>query len=309
MSATPRYLGLDLGGTNIKVAVLEATPGEAQPFAVVGTDSGRTYAELGPARVVDRLTEVGRAALDRWGPVVAGAVGVPGLFDSDAGTIELFPNLPGPWHGQPVRDPLSDRLGVPFAIINDAKAFTLAETRLGAARGCSTVVSFVLGTGIGGGLVVDGRLRFGPHGRAGEVGHQVVIPDGPLCGCGNRGCLEAVATAAPFALMAGRASPAEAVAAAAAGDVRALRAVEVVADYLGLAIGNVVTLLVPERVVIGGGIAEAGELLLGPIREAVTRHQKIVPPAWFQVVSAELGPLAGAVGAALWAAEAVGYAA
>lgn len=299
-----RYLGLDLGGTNIKVVVLEAAPaGAERPFVIVGSDSSKTHAERGPDGVVDRLTEVGRDAIARWGPVAAAAIGVPGLFDSGTGAIALFPNLPGPWPGHPVRDPLAERLGVPFAIINDARAFTLAEARLGAARGCSTVACFVLGTGIGGGLMVHGRLLFGPHGRAGELGHQIVVPDGPLCGCGNRGCLEAVATAAPFALMAAQPTPAAAVAAARDGDVRALRAIEVVADYLGLGIANVITMVVPERVVIGGGIAEAGDLLLGRIKDAVHRHQVLVPPDWYDVVHAELGPFAGAVGAALWAVE------
>ena len=131
------------------------------------------------------------------GPVVGAAIGVPGLFDDRTGSIELFPNLPGDWTGVPMAGPLGSALGVPTSIINDARAFTLAESRLGAAAGCDTVAALVLGTGIGGGIVVGGRLHFGRMGRAGEFAHQVIAPDGPPCGvrqprlprsaCGLRG--------------------------------------------------------------------------------------------------------------------------
>jgi glucokinase len=197
VSGVDRYLGLDLGGTNIKVAVVGA--GDDGRLEVIATDSGPTEASGGPSRVLARLTEIGRDAIARWGPVKGAGIGVPGLFDQATGVIELFPNLPGPWAGQAMVGPLTAALGVPLAIINDARAFTLAETRMGAARGCSTVVCLVLGTGVGGGVVVDGRLRFGPHGRAGEIGHQVVVADGPRCGCGNHGCVEAVASAGAIA--------------------------------------------------------------------------------------------------------------
>ncbi|HEY8093641.1 MAG TPA: ROK family protein, partial [Acidimicrobiales bacterium] len=260
-----RYLGLDLGGTNIKVAVIEAADDGA--LEVVGRDSGPTEAAGGPSLVIDRLCELGRGAVARWGPVEGAGVGVPGLYDQVSGRIELFPNLPGPWAGQAVVAPLTAGLGMPVAIINDARAFTLAETRMGAARGCSTVVCLVLGTGVGGGVVVDGRLRLGPHGRAGEIGHQVVVVDGPACGCGNRGCVEAVASAGALAELGGRKTAAEVFTAAARGDERACAAVRAVAGHLALGIANMVTVLVPERVVIGGGIAGAGDLLLEPIRQ------------------------------------------
>jgi glucokinase len=294
-----RWLGLDLGGTNIKFTVLDI----ATEPRVVGKGAIRTLAEQGPDVVIERLAEAGRLAGERWGPVDAGGVGVPGLFDSETGRIELFPNLPGPWPGTSLRDPLTAALRVPMAIVNDCRAFTLAESRMGAAAGCSTVLCLALGTGVGGGVVVDGRLRLGPHGRAGEIGHQVVVVDGPRCGCGNRGCVEAVANAAALAELGGQPTAEEVFVAARRGDERALAAIQTVAGHLGHGIANMITVLIPERVVIGGGLVEAGDLLLEPLRAEVRRRCVLIPPAWYEIVPAELGPFAGAIGAALWAKE------
>lgn len=295
-----RWLGLDLGGTNIKLTVL-ADDGES--VAVVGRDVTSTSAAHGPGAVIARLIDAGREAIGRWGPVDGGAVGVPGLFDAERGEILLFPNLPGPWPGRPIVAPLADALGVPMTIINDARAFTLAEARLGAAAGCPTVVCLVLGTGIGGGVVIDGKLHFGRHGRAGEIAHQIVVVDGPPCGCGNRGCLEAVATSGALARLAERARVEEVFSAARSGDERALAAIATVADHIGVAIANMITVLVPDRIVIGGGVAGAGDTLLEPIRAAVRRHSVLVPSDWYEVVPAALGADAGAIGAALWARD------
>jgi glucokinase len=294
-----RCLGLDLGGTNIKFTVLDV----ATEPRVVGKGAIPTLAEQGPDVVIERLAEAGRLADERWGPLDAGGVGVPGLFDSETGRIELFPNLPGPWPGTSLRDPLTAALRVPMAIVNDCRAFTLAESRIGAAAGCSTVLCLALGTGVGGGLVVDGRLRLGPHGRAGEIGHQVVVVDGPRCGCGNRGCVEAVANAAALAELGGQPTAEEVFVAAGRGDGRALAAIQTVAGHLGHGIANMITVLIPERVVIGGGLVEAGDLLLEPLRAEVRRRCVLIPAAWYEIVPAELGPFAGAIGAALWAKE------
>jgi glucokinase len=293
-----RFLGLDLGGTNIKVAVVESG---AEPH-VIGCDDRSAGAEGGPAAVIANLAAAGHEAIRQWGPVEGAAVGVPGLFDG-SGAIEFFPNLPGEWKGEPMTAPLAAALGVPTAIINDARAFTLAESRLGAAAGCATVAALVLGTGIGGGIVVDGTLHFGPMGRAGELAHQVIVPDGPKCGCGNHGCLEALASSGAITRLAGTATVHEAFAAAAAGDERATAALAGVADYLGIAIANLVTVLVPERVVIGGGVADAGDALLTLVREATARHCVLVPSDWYEIVPARLGRHAGAIGAALWAMD------
>jgi glucokinase len=298
---TRRCLGLDLGGTNIKAAVVAIDA--SGRVDVLGCDQQPSGADSGPPTVLANLAAAGAEAIARWGPVDAAAVGVPGLFDDETGTIEFLPNLPGAWRGERVTDPLEHALGVPVSIINDARAFTLAESRVGAAAGYRTVAALVIGTGIGGGIVVDGALHFGRMGRAGELSHQVIVPDGPPCACGNRGCLEALASARAIARLAGAATAGEAFAAAARGEERAIRAIAEVADYLGRAIANIVTMLVPDRVVIGGGVAEAGDALLSPVRDAAARHCVLVPPEWYEIVAAELGPPAGAIGAALWASD------
>jgi len=291
-----RYLGLDLGGTNIKAVVLELDAGTA---VGVAEDSSATRAERGPLGVVERLVEVGRQMIERHGPIEAVGLGVPGLFDRASGVIELFPNLPGPWKGQPLRESVAESLNRDVTLINDARAFSLAEATMGAGRGCSTVACVTLGTGIGGGLVIDGRLHLGAWGVAGEIGHQTLVVDGPLCGCGNRGCVEALAKAEVLVELAGKANAEEVYQAATEGDTASLAAIETVAGWLGVGLANVVAILGPDRIVVGGGITAAGELALEPIREAVRRRVTLVPVSQIEIVAAELGTSAGAIGAAL----------
>jgi glucokinase len=289
-----RHLGLDLGGTDIKLAVLE---GER----VAATDTAPTRSEDGgPAAVLDRIVELGRTA----GPVDTIGVSVPGLIDED-GSVLLFPNLYGAWPGTPIRAQLEAGFGRSVAMVNDGHAFALAEARVGAARGSDDVICVVCGTGIGGGLVLGGHLRLGVQDRAGEIGHQTVVPDGEPCNCGNRGCLETIAGARAIARAAGRATFAETLTAARSGDAEATAAIAHAGQTTGLAIANLTIFVAPQQIVVGGGVAEAGELLLGPLREEVSRRAANVAPLdQIRIVAAELGPLAGAIGAALHGADA-----
>ena len=296
-----RLLGLDFGGTNIKMVVLADAP-DRDP-EVVGTDHRPTMAEGGPTVVVDQLIAAGRAAVGEHGPIDAVGLGIPGVFDPESGTILLFPNFPGEWAGHPIRRPIAEALGLPVVMINDARAFTLAEGTMGAGRGCRSIVAMTLGTGIGGGVMIDGRLVTGVSGRASEIGHQIIEVGGPACGCGNRGCVEALTRAGVLTELAGRETVEEVYRAAADGDRRATDAIERVADYLGVALANMVTLLGPERIVVGGGVMAGGEQVLGPIRRAVLRHVTLAPAETISVVAAELGTMAGAIGAALAARE------
>lgn len=292
---TTSHLGLDLGGTNIKVAVIT---GNGSEFEVETTDSVETGAADGPEGVTENLTRVGRAAIGSRSMTTVG-LGVPGHFDQDTGRVLLFPNLPGEWHGFPLRDRLAAALGVSTWMVNDARAFTVAEGLLGAGRGCHTVACVTLGTGVGGGLMIDGRLHLGAFGVAGEIGHQTVLPDGPLCGCGNRGCVEALVRADVLASNAGRRDAASVFEGARQGDNRCIAAVSQMADFLGIGLANVVTMFGPERIVVGGGIAEAGDLVLTPIANAVRRRVTLVPTDKIEIVPAHFGRFAGAVGAAL----------
>ena len=296
-----RYLGLDLGGTNIKGAVVDVEQG-SEP-SVVATASAKTHASRGPDGVSARMIELGSSMADEHGTIEGVGVGVPGLFDFATGEVIFFTNLPGAWEGYPLRAAIAKGLGVPATLINDARAFTLAEATLGAGRGASTVACFTLGTGIGGGLFINGDLHFGAYGVAGELGHQTVVVDGPLCGCGNRGCLEAVARPPVIAAAAGHNTMEDVIEAAAAGDLASVAALDDAATYVGVGIANILTMFGPERIVIGGGAATAGDALLDPIRAAVTDRITLVPPDQIEILPAELGYEAGAIGAALAAVE------
>lgn len=296
-----RHLGLDLGATNIKWAVLERT-GEA--WSVADRGQVPTRANDGTDAVLARLAGLATDAQARSGQIDSVGVGVPGLYDAVSGATTFLPNLPPGWTDLPVVGPMEERLGLPVALINDARAFGLAELRLGAGRGCRTMVGLVLGTGVGGVVVLDGQVHFGHDGTGGELGHQTLLPDGPACTCGNRGCLEAFARADRVAAACGTATPEEAVAAARAGDPRAVAGLAEIGGWLGIAIANVVVALNPERVVIGGGVAGAGDLLLEPIRAEVRRRVHVTDLGQLEIVAAELGTWAGAIGAGVHGADA-----
>lgn len=292
-----RRLGLDLGGTNVKAVVLEEDE-------VAWQGQLETEADRGPAHVVERLATLGRRAIDATGTVASVGITVPGAYDAERGVALVLPNVPGDWERQPLVAPLSNELGARGTLINDARAFALAESRLGAGRGASTSLYVVLGTGVGGGIVIDGRLHLGLAGSAGEIGHVTADPDGPVCGCGAQGCVEAFAGANAIEAAAGKATAEEAAEAAEAGDERALEAFRRAGRALGIGIASAIHLVAPDRVVIGGGVARAGEILLGPMREEVRAHVRVIPLTRIGIVGAELDVIAGAIGAALWGAEA-----
>ncbi|HEY4188854.1 MAG TPA: ROK family protein, partial [Candidatus Limnocylindrales bacterium] len=170
------HLGLDLGGTNLKWAVVAH---EGGAWSTLATGQAPTGADAGPDAVVSRIGETGASAMTAWPGVVSAGIGVPGLYDHEAGTTRFLVNVPGAWAGRPVAAPVAERLGVPAFLINDARAFGLAELRLGAGRGASSMVGLTLGTGVGGVIAVNGRVHQGHDGTAGEVGHQTIDPDGP----------------------------------------------------------------------------------------------------------------------------------
>jgi glucokinase len=302
---TGRHLGLDLGATNLKWAVVEHGGGS---WSTLAHDQVPTRIVLDPdavpAAIVAQLAEVAAATIDAWGPVASIGVGVPGVYDPETGCTIFLPNIPGQWQGRPVAGPISAALDLPAFLINDARAFGLAELRLGAGRGASSMVGLTLGTGVGGVIAIDGRVYLGHDGTAGEVGHQTVDPDGPLCNCGNRGCVEVFARADAIAAACGTSSVEEAVRAATDGDARALDGLARVGRYLGIGIANVVTVLTPDRVVLGGGVAAAGEILFASIRAELDRRVRMTGSARVELVQAELGTWAGAIGAAIHGAEA-----
>jgi glucokinase len=266
--------------------------------------------------VLGRIVALGRDLLSR--PEVADVsvhrvgVGCAGPVDLKAGLVFNPPNLPG-WTRVPLTDHLQRALGLPTVLENDANAAGLGEYRYGAGRGARSIVYLTVSTGIGGGIILDGKIWHGLKDAAGEIGHMTVCPDGPVCGCGNRGCLEAmssgtsIARQARGAVAAGRTTALSAIPAltsadvvrlAQQGDPVAREVWESAVTYLGIGVAAVVTILAPERVVIGGGVTKAGDHLFQPLREEVRRRVKLVPVESVPILPAALGPDVGILGAA-----------
>ncbi|GAA1912286.1 ROK family glucokinase [Nocardioides lentus] len=304
-------VGVDVGGTKVLAGVVD------DEGRVLRTARRSTPGRLAtPEATEDALVEAVLDAAD-GAPLLAVGVAAAGFVDAAGERVAFAPHLP--WRGEPVRDRLAERWRAPVTLDNDANAAAWAEYTLGAARGADTAVVVTLGTGIGGGLVVGGRLHRGRGGMAGEFGHGQLVPDGRPCECGRRGCWEqycsgnallrearaGVGTSAgplaarcdgdPAALTGVMVTEA-----AAEGDEVALHAFEVVGGWLGVGVANLVATLDPDVVVVGGGLVAAGELLLAPGRAALRRA--LVAAAHREVpdlTPAAFGPEAGVVGAAL----------
>lgn len=299
ITTSTRHIGLDLGGTNLKWVILERS-GDAWMTVdrgQVATDRG------GPASVVPQVAELAIQAIRTAGGAKTVGIGVPGLYLPDSGTVLFLPNVPGDWNGVEVAGPVRAATGLPAALINDARAFGLAELRLGAGRGASTMVGLTLGTGVGGCICIGGRLFIGHLDTGGELGHTTIEPDGPWCNCGNRGCIESFAKAEQVARLCGTATAEEAMERAAAGDRQAIAGFAEVGRYLGIAISNFIIALTPDAIVLGGGVAAAGDLLLDPIKAEVRRRVRVTDLGRIRFSIAELGTWAGAIGAAVHGAE------
>jgi glucokinase len=295
-----QHLGIDLGATNLKWVAIEHDAGD---WRTLERGQEPTLAGDGAAAVVDRLTGVGRAALERWPAIMSVGIGIPGLYDPITGSTRFLVNLAGDWAGRLVAPPIEATLGLPVFLINDARAFGLGELRLGAGRGATSLVGLTLGTGVGGVIAIDGHVHLGHDGTAGEIGHQTIDPDGPMCRCGNQGCLEAFARADRIAEACGTPTAEAAVAAAQAGDERAIAGLAQIGRYLGIGIANMITAISPDIVVLGGGLSAAGDLILVPIRDELGLRVRMTSLDEVQVVVAELGTWAGAIGAAIYGAE------
>jgi glucokinase len=293
--AAHRTIGVDVGGTKIAAAVVDA---DGRVLARVDRlTPGRTTR---PGVVEDTIVEV-ITALRATHEVEAVGVGAAGFVDAAGRRVMFAPHLS--WREEPLADRLAARLDVPVLLDNDANAALWAEHRHGSARSARDAVLVALGTGIGGAILVDGRLHRGHGGMAGEFGHMQVVPDGRPCECGRTGCWEQYCSGkalARFAADAGqRIAGTELTAAARAGDAVARGAFAEVGRWLGVGVANVVAALDPALVIIGGGVSAAGDLLLDPARAAlrsalVGADHRVVPA----LVPAELGPDAGMLGAA-----------
>jgi glucokinase len=299
--STGCVLALDLGGTSIKAEILD--PG-LTPCATASAPTPRSGGPAALAAVID----LGRRLLHSL-PSPAGVTGVglavPGVVDIDRGVGVLAANLA--WRDMPVRAPVSAALGLPVTMVHDVTAAGTAEWRCGAGRGVDDLAVVVIGTGIAATLVTGGRIVRGGTGQAGELGHVVVRPGGAPCPCGQRGCLETISSARAiadaYAARCGRSvDGAIEVFTQLGRDPVADEIWEEATDALGDALLMVRALLAPSRIVVGGGLAGAGEALLAPVRSRLERAA--APEAVAPVVAAELGSRAGVIGAALAALDA-----
>lgn len=315
------YIGCDLGGTNIKAGLVDITNEK-----VIYSKSTPTLAREGHDSVMERIAKLISEMTAERGVDINSVEGVgisaPGVLDLEKGLTLFLPNLYGQWRNIPLRDTISRYLNnLPVSILNDVRAITLGEYSFGAGRGVENMACFAIGTGIGGGVVVHGELVLGIGGTGGEMGHQTIDINGPLCGCGNYGCVETFASAPAIASMGTKAvqqgltttigklagydlnkiSPELIAEAANQGDEIAKDIWERAGHYIGTAVSNAIVTFGPRRIVISGGVAAAGDLLLAPIRRTIKQRVTVVPLEDIEVVAGELSNQAGIMGMAKWA--------
>ena len=315
-------VGIDLGGTKILAAVYDSRN------KVLAREKKTTRPELGPNGVLTRTAECVNEALAAAAvshPSVAGiGVGVPGIVDTRNGVVRVAPNLH--WKNLAFGKLLSKRLHIPVTVVNDVQAGTIAVHQLGAGRRLQDFVCMFIGTGIGGGMVIRGEQYRGAGGMGGEIGHMVVMAhDGPKCGCGNRGCLEAVASRSAIvrrvvsAMQKGRKSMVRELC---DGDVKRIRSriiaeayhegdklvreiIDDACDYIGIGAANLINILNPQAVVLGGGLIEAlGDNMLPRIRKSAWTHTIAPNSERVNIVDTGLADDAGVLGAALAARSA-----
>jgi len=315
-----KYIGGDLGGTNVRAGIVDTETG-----VVTNLISVPTIAREGQEAVLHRMADLFLNVINSSGHKVEdiGGVGIgaPGSIDIENGRTIFLPNLYGHWENAPVADKIKEYTGLKTYLLNDVRAITFGEWKFGAGRGARTMAVYAIGTGIGGGMVIDNQLHLGLDGTAGEVGHTMIDYNGPLCGCGNHGCLEmyasspAIAAAGLKAVVQGWTTKIGELAgydlnkitaktvstAALMGDPVAREIYEKVGFYLGIAISNTILTIAPDKIVIGGGGVQAGDLLLEPIRKTIKERVKMANVDKISVVPAELGDNGGVIGSALWA--------
>jgi glucokinase len=311
------HIGVDLGGTNIKFALLDGD------LAIVDRLTVATEGHQGNEAVVGRMIDGIRKLAESAGGAEALAsvgVAVPGVIDMVDGDVKFLPNLPGHWRGVPVGRKIREATGLSTSLINDVRAFTVGELELGSARGCETALCYAIGTGIGGGVVAHGKVNFGVGGAGGELGHMVVDPQGPRCGCGNRGCAESFATGPAIIGEANRRISQRATTilhemihndlnrmsvriveeAAARGDGVAIEVLENAGYYLGLAVANAISALAPEVVVLGGGNCKPDGIFWNSIEKTARAHCHVTEVDRIVFRPALLGYEAGVIGSAIW---------
>jgi glucokinase len=291
------FLGIDLGGTFVKLGIC-TTSGEVQ-----GTMAIPTRPDRGPEDTVQRIGEAGDLLQKKLGRVKACCAGVPGPLDLERRILMRANNLPG-WTNVRFPQMLGNRMGMPTYMENDANCAAWGEFITGAGKGLRSLVLYTLGTGVGGGIVINGELWIGASGAAGELGHMTIDQNGPMCGCGQPGCVEQYASATAVAKKFGKGTAKDCFDAARKGDAKAVEVVNWASDGLAVGVANMIHVLHPDIIVLAGGMALAGEILLEKVREGVKRRVFGVFIEKIRIEASQVpGDDAGWLGAALWAAR------
>lgn len=306
-------IGIDVGGTNVKIALVD------DKGSVLYSNSVPTRAEMGYEYTVNNIKQAIRDLMSETKAAKIDGIGFdfPGQIDYKNGVVRLAPNIPG-WVNIPIAKIIEDEFKIPTRIDNDVHCAALGELKFGAGKGCENFICMTVGTGIGSGIVINEKLVRGASNAAGELGHiKLQMHDGPICGCGDYGCLEAFASGPSIVKMAteyimsgkstkyreiangGEITPFIVAEAAKQGDPVAKRIFTIMGEYIGFGLSSVVNLLNPEKIIIGGGVADAGDILLDPIRETIKKRAMVVAGSAVEVVPAQLGNTAGVIGASL----------
>lgn len=309
------YIGIDLGGTNIAVGIV------SEAGSILAEESAKTLAERPFEEIVRDMADCSKRALKKAGltedDVKCIGIGIPGVAEADTGVVFNCTNLG--WINVPLRAEMQKYLNKPVLIDNDANVAALAESYAGVSVGCKSSVLITLGTGVGGGIVIDGKPWSGAHGRGGEIGHMTLVPDGVPCTCGNNGCVERYCSATALIRYARQecyAFPDTAllkkaggdlekinaklvIDAAKEGDASALRVFNHFVHHLAMAINNITAFFDPEMIVLGGGVSHAGAFLLDAVSALLPRYQMFKALPIPRLELAKLGNEAGIIGAAM----------
>lgn len=308
-------IGIDVGGTNVKIALVD------EKGKIKYSNSVPTRAEMGYEYTVNNIKQAIYDLLKetKLEPknIEGIGFGFPGQVDYKSGIVRLAPNIPG-WVDVPIAKLIEDEFHIPTRVDNDVRCAALGELNFGAGKGCENLICITVGTGIGSGLIVNGKLVRGASNAAGEIGHiKLQMTDGPICGCGDTGCLEAFASGPSIVAMAedyirgGKSTKFREMAnsnpitpyivceAAKAGDPVAKRIFTIMGEYIGIGMASVVNLLNPEKIIVGGGVADAGEILMTPLKETLKKRAMKIAGEAVEVVPAQLGNTAGVIGASL----------
>ncbi len=306
-------IGVDLGGTHIAAALVDKSGKTGKIM-----ECNIAPEERGVNNVLDKMADLIKRVISEEHTnreeIYGVGIDLPGFIDTINGICNFSPNFPG-WDNIKVSSILESSINLPVVILNDVNAAALGEKFFGAGKYVSNIICMTLGTGIGGGIIINNNLHLGASQGAGEIGHMTIEPDGPVCGCGNKGCFEALVARGAIIRTAKELieknkhtiladvkdlSPLSVFEAAEKGDEVAIEIFNITGRYLGIGLSNLILALNPERIVIGGRIANAHKYLFPPAQEEIKKRVKMFPPETSQLVLAELGADAGLIGAAVY---------